>query len=141
MTTRYDSGTFEDTPQFIWLYEHCWDFGFILRYPKGKEDITGIIIYSYNVNYIVPRSRIDMKESVGIEEVDSEELSIYPNPVRDILNINAEVSKVEIFAVNGQQLLTSQSNSINISNLPAGMYFVRAQLLNGKVAISKFVKR
>ncbi len=109
--------------------------------PSTKEDITGIIIYSYNVNYIVPRSRIDMKESVGIEEVDSEELSIYPNPVRDILNINAEVSKVEIFAVNGQQLLTSQSNSINISNLPAGMYFVRAQLLNGKVAISKFVKR
>ena len=46
VTTRYDSGTFEDTAQFKWLIEHCWDFGFILRYPKEKTSITGIA-YEY----------------------------------------------------------------------------------------------
>ncbi|MBR4538849.1 MAG: M15 family metallopeptidase [Clostridia bacterium] len=52
VTARYDSGTFEDTPQFAWLYEHCWDFGFILRYPKGKTDITGIAYESWHYRYV-----------------------------------------------------------------------------------------
>ena len=52
VTTRYDSGTFEDTPQFQWLIEHCWDFGFILRYPKDKTDITGIAYESWHYRYV-----------------------------------------------------------------------------------------
>ena len=35
---------FEDTDAFRWLQENSYKYGFILRYPEGKEDITG---YSY----------------------------------------------------------------------------------------------
>ena len=52
VTTRYDSGTFEDTAQFKWLMEHCWDYGFILRYPKGKEGITGIDYEPWHYRYV-----------------------------------------------------------------------------------------
>ena len=52
VTTRYDSGTFEDTAQFKWLIEHCWDFGFILRYPKDKTNITGIAYESWHYRYV-----------------------------------------------------------------------------------------
>ena len=52
VTTRYDTGTFEDTPQFVWLLEHCWDYGFILRYPKGKEAITGIDYEPWHYRYV-----------------------------------------------------------------------------------------
>ena len=52
VTTRYDTGTFEDTPQFTWLMEHCWDYGFILRYPKGKEAITGIDYEPWHYRYV-----------------------------------------------------------------------------------------
>lgn len=31
----------EDDPLLIWLAEHCHEYGFILRYPKDKEEITG----------------------------------------------------------------------------------------------------
>ena len=31
-----------DTPEQQWLMEHCWEYGFILRYPEDKSDITGI---------------------------------------------------------------------------------------------------
>ncbi len=41
----YDLSTsFETTPEGQWLFEHAHEYGFILRYPNGKEDITG---YSY----------------------------------------------------------------------------------------------
>ena len=36
--------TFESTDAFRWLSENAYRFGFILRYPKEKEDVTG---YSY----------------------------------------------------------------------------------------------
>ena len=52
VTTRYDSGTFEDTAQFKWLIEHCWDFGFILRYPKDKTNVTGIAYESWHYRYV-----------------------------------------------------------------------------------------
>lgn len=52
VTARYDFGTFEDTPQFQWLSERCWEFGFILRYPEGKTEITGIPYESWHYRYV-----------------------------------------------------------------------------------------
>ena len=40
-----------DTPEQQWLMEHCAEYGFILRYPKGKEDITGIIWEPWHYRY------------------------------------------------------------------------------------------
>ncbi len=32
---------FENEPAFKWLEENAWKFGFVIRYPQGKSDITG----------------------------------------------------------------------------------------------------
>ena len=50
--TARSSGSFEDTEQFQWLYAHCWEHGFILRYPKDKEDITGIAYEPWHYRYV-----------------------------------------------------------------------------------------
>ena len=52
VTTRRDSGGFETTDQFRWLIDNCWDFGFILRYPEGAEDITGIPYEPWHYRYV-----------------------------------------------------------------------------------------
>ena len=44
--------TFEDTEHFTWLIEHCADYGFILRYPKGKEAVTGIVYEPWHYRYV-----------------------------------------------------------------------------------------
>jgi hypothetical protein len=54
-------------------------------------------------------------------------LSVYPNPVKDLININTidNVKNVTIFNVNGQKVLEIANYSqINVSNLPTGMYFL-----------------
>lgn len=43
---------FEDTAAFDWLIEHCADYGFILRFPEGKEDITGVIYEPWHYRYV-----------------------------------------------------------------------------------------
>ena len=35
-----------------WLKEHCHEYGFILRYPEGKEDVTGIEFEPWHYRYV-----------------------------------------------------------------------------------------
>ncbi len=43
---------FENTPQGKWLKAHCAEYGFILRYPKDKVDITGIMYEPWHYRYV-----------------------------------------------------------------------------------------
>lgn len=40
------------TPESQWLREHCWEYGFILRYPEDKSSITGIAYESWHYRYV-----------------------------------------------------------------------------------------
>lgn len=42
----------EDTAVQKWLMEHSWEYGFILRYPNGKSEITGIIYEPWHYRYV-----------------------------------------------------------------------------------------
>ena len=43
---------FEEQPLFDWLVENCADYGFILRYPKTKESVTGIVYEPWHYRYV-----------------------------------------------------------------------------------------
>lgn len=42
----------EDAKEGKWLEQHAWEYGFILRYPKGKEEITGIKFEPWHFRYV-----------------------------------------------------------------------------------------
>lgn len=42
----------ENTDTQKWLMEHCWEYGFILRYPNNKSDKTGIIYEPWHYRYV-----------------------------------------------------------------------------------------
>ena len=48
------------TPVQQWLMEHCWEYGFILRYPDGKSDLTGIIYEPWHYRYAVSYTHLDV---------------------------------------------------------------------------------
>ena len=61
-----------------WFTEHCWDYGFIVRYTEEKEDITGIIDEPWHFRYVGTAVSLDMKgtglcleEYLGAEAVDT----------------------------------------------------------------------
>lgn len=43
---------FQYTDEYQWLREHAHEYGFILRYPEDKEDITGYIFESWHYRYV-----------------------------------------------------------------------------------------
>ncbi|MDF2485504.1 MAG: yodJ [Herbinix sp.] len=55
--------TFEYTPEGIWLREHCYEYGFILRYPKGKEDITGYDYEPWHFRYLGKEMAYQLQDS------------------------------------------------------------------------------
>ncbi len=59
----------ENTPEQKWLMEHCWDYGFVLRYPENKTEITGIGYEPWHYRYVGRAAAKAMKESgVCLEE-------------------------------------------------------------------------
>ena len=46
-----------------WLAQHCWEYGFILRYPEGKWEYTGIINEPWHFRYVGKEVSMDMKDS------------------------------------------------------------------------------
>lgn len=51
---------FENTNAFAWLSEHAYQFGFILRYPKGKEDITGYTYEPWHYRFVGREAATDI---------------------------------------------------------------------------------
>ncbi len=57
------------TKECLWLQEHCQEYGFILRYPQGKEDITGIDYEPWHFRYVgVEAATYIMENDLTLEE-------------------------------------------------------------------------
>lgn len=44
--------SFESTPMFTWMQEHAAEYGFVLRFPKDKQDKTGIVYESWHYRFV-----------------------------------------------------------------------------------------
>lgn len=53
----------EEKQALDWLGEHCWEYGFILRYAEEKAHITGIIYEPWHFRYVGKEVSMDMKDS------------------------------------------------------------------------------
>jgi hypothetical protein len=81
----------------------------------------------------------------SIEENDTETLELYPNPVTNVLLFNdlREVQSVTVYNINGQEMIKGDliNNSINVSQLSEGLYFIRINEISGRVLTGKFMKQ
>lgn len=70
------SQSFENTPEGRWLAANCYKYGFIIRFPKGKESITGYMYEPWHIRYLgistatsVYNSGLTLEEYLGIKSV------------------------------------------------------------------------
>ena len=70
------SQSYGETPEGKWLAAHCWEYGFLLRYPKGSEPITGYIYEPWHVRYLgtstaklLHDSGLTLEEFLGVSPV------------------------------------------------------------------------
>lgn len=80
----------------------------------------------------------------GIDTRFEKQISIYPNPVSDVLKINSteQLLRLRLFDNLGRsyQLNTNNDNLINISSIKAGMYYLQIETVNGRKQTHKIIK-
>ncbi|RYL94396.1 D-alanyl-D-alanine carboxypeptidase family protein [Sporolactobacillus sp. THM7-4] len=60
---------FAKTAQAKWLAEHAQNYGFIIRYPKGKEKVTGYEYEAWHIRYVgVQAAKTITKNKLALEE-------------------------------------------------------------------------
>ena len=63
------TGDFANTPEFKWLFENCASYGFILRYPEGRSEVTGVEYEPWHYRYVGKKAAAEiMSQNTTLEE-------------------------------------------------------------------------
>ena len=100
---------------------------------NNSYNVSGVTTFSYGDFKLLPRSAADVSEFVSIKEQTNNGFTFYPNPINDnLLNISVlEPVSISIFDYSGKlvgnQLLNKGLNSVQLSNLNSGLYFIKCK--------------
>jgi hypothetical protein len=110
---------------------------FMLRVPDA--------VFANNEGYFPLSVYLQGKTSgtLSIPTASAAEVTLYPNPVTDVLSIKSPVAiaKVEVFNLLGQQVLSATTNKVNLASLTAGVYAVHIHLSNNQTVVQKVTKQ
>jgi hypothetical protein len=107
---------------------------------------TANIYFDYNAPVITNTYTTTVRNVLAVSETKTgkENVSIYPNPVQDILYIKSseEIIKAEIYDASGRILNTTgvKTNSVNVAELAKGNYIIKL-FTKDKTMILKFIKK
>ena len=78
----------------IWMAEHCQEFGFILRYPEDKQEITEINYEPWHMRYVgIPAAKYIMENGLCLEEFVAE----LQEAIEKYLEAGGDPEKVQAF--------------------------------------------
>ncbi|WP_105614256.1 M15 family metallopeptidase [Vallitalea okinawensis] len=116
----------EDIPSFQWLYENCYKYGLLLRYPKGKENITSIAYEPWHFRYLgQPTAEYIYMQNLCYEE--------YVNRLKDeeiITFIDENNESYTMYYIDHLdsydffEMGVNINNAINISKLDSSSYVI-----------------
>jgi hypothetical protein len=112
----------------------------------NPSDISGFNMLHNNYGGSAYYDNFKINEvDMNVSDLNSSNLSIYPNPVKDVLHLdlnkNEKISSVEIYSLAGQKIKTfGHVSKVQVSELTKGSYIVKIQTESGKVYTKKFVK-
>ena len=151
-------------PLVAQIYPMKWDNNsgyYVADYYEGRRLLTGSAsMLSANYSkfsvaqadnsalwYLHPDGTIHTFD-VSIDQAEEGTISLYPNPANNVLNIalqGTEVNEAVVIDIYGKTVartaVAEGNNTLNISALPAGMYFVQLRAAGSVKATQKIVKR
>lgn len=107
---------------------------------------TANIYFDYNAPIITNTYTTTVRNVLAVSETKTgrDNVSIYPNPVQDILYIKSgeEIIKAEIYDASGRILNSTgvKANAVNVADLAKGNYIIRL-FTKDKTMIQKFIKK
>ncbi|OXB96802.1 MULTISPECIES: VanY-A/VanY-F/VanY-M family D-Ala-D-Ala carboxypeptidase [Bacillus] len=106
-------------PEGKWIEKNAWKYGFILRYPSDKTDVTGIQYEPWHIRYVgLPHSAIMQEMNLALEEyldylkeegsisasIDGEKYTISYYPFFQNKTIDVEIPVNEFYEISGNNM-------------------------------------
>ena len=81
-------------------------------------------------------SVVEVENTLGLEDISNNSIKVYPNPVKDVLTIeaNTALKRIMVNSIDGSKVLTVKNiknNSIDLSTLTSGMYLLKIETNKG----------
>ena len=149
-TNQGTSGQYPQTPVNVNLsYNEC--YSFIIEDSYGDGMNSGYGVGSFTVTDVAGNDFItggqfqsEVRENFNadgmassITELETLNISLYPNPVRNTLSVNGHYDSIEIYDIYGKSVLKSSSKeNVDVSSLSNGIYLVNIKV-DQNIAIQK----
>jgi hypothetical protein len=117
------------------------------KLPTGENNIVGVVSQYNGAYQLLARDINDLAVPTGIFDVreKKELITVYPNPVQEILHISdaSGLKYIRIFTTQGSLVLGKEikTNQVDVSLLNPGIYLVQFETAKGKNAFAKFNKQ
>jgi PKD repeat protein len=105
---------------------------------SGSHNVSLTVTNDYGTNTLVKTGYIYVG-GVGINELNANTVSVIPNPVKDIMTVqaNSNIKEIQVYNIAGQLVLNQTVNAktitVNTSGLTTGIYNMKAILDNGTI--------
>jgi hypothetical protein len=139
----------EDETELTFDEKTIWDFLGTNNIPVGGNIALKWTVFAYNDGadrqYPVWNLTLTRGTNVGLNKVGADiGLFVYPNPAKNKVNVSADnMSRVEIIDITGRtvynQSTISNRHTAELSNLNAGIYFVKVTTTEGQSAVKRIV--
>lgn len=133
-----------DSPLFLYLYPSptagCCQVVFEFS-DASDSTATPFASATYDIYVNAP----DCPLVSSTFEERNKSVNIFPNPTTGFISVQSEfaVKKVQVYSAHSQEFGTvdvSKNNELDLSHLPAGLYFLKIEMENGRLAWSKVYK-
>lgn len=110
-------------------------------------DTTYLAVYIDTIHLKIRRGTVSSEAFyilLGVkEDYTREVIGIYPNPVKNVLNIKMDdnLSQITIYNLQGQKVLENNTKNTDVSKLTSGFYLIKILAPEGKTATKRFVKK
>ena len=151
----YESGSWYFEGGYEFVYDSSISIDNVAGLPSFWEELmdeldTQLPLYSKLQHVIIHDEdnytyQVDCHYSLydAINERTGNNIILWPNPVSEVLSLNAEgLCQVEILTLNGQQVVVANGSfdSIHVGHLAVGCYLLKVTFDDGSKAMRKFVK-
>lgn len=106
-----------------WIYNNCWNYGFVVRYPLLKENITNIPYEPWHIRYVgLPHSKIMYDNKYTLEEyINKFSIDMFYKYGNYIISRQKPI--------NNQIIIPSNLKNVWISPDNMGFYFITGEIL------------
>lgn len=110
----YVSGDFTGEGDTRWIMENAYRYGFVQRYPKGREMVTGVAEEPWHFRYVGPVHAAIMQEKKYCLEEYIAYLKTFPYEKKH-LQVNSDGQEVEIYYAEGDRIPVPKNADYSVS--------------------------